>query len=603
MKNKSRIDRVEVEDIDIDLKNDDQKRVLLTIVLGIVAIVVLIAVSISSLISGDMLIAILDFTAAVLLAVILFLFKFSSYERQCRYVAVAMMYCLYAYLFFSGAADGMTYMWHYTFPFFATFLIGANHGAIATLILFIPVFIYVVNDAMTPGQGFYSSTFAIRFLPSVSVALIFSYLFERERERFKRMTLEAYKKQNRVIEERTKQLKQEVEDREKIASRLQQSQKMEAIGIMAGGIAHDLNNILAGIVSYPELIRLKLPADSSLRPPLEKIETAGKRAAAVVDDMLTLARNVASVKETTNLNILITDFIGSLEWKKIKGNYPNVEVIEKLDKHDLFISCSQVHIRKCLMNLIFNAVEASAPDGQVVITTGVASDSKLPGKRGDGSNGFVYFTVQDSGPGIGSKHIDHIFEPFYSTKKLGHSGSGLGLSVVWNTVKEHDGEVIVGDTSAGASFQVLLPVVDVDFFTEEATQPSSLESLQGSGALLIVDDEPELREIGFNIGEMLGYSVVLAQSGEEAVEIVQKQEFDAIILDMLLGEGINGRETYEKIIAIRPEQKAIIASGYSTGTDAQRTLELGAHSIIKKPYSLEELGLAIKDCLSNPRIL
>ena len=115
--------------------------------------------------------------------------------------------------------------------------------------------------------------------------------------------------------------------------------------------------------------------------------------------------------------------------------------------------------------------------------------------------------------------------------------------------------------------------------------------------MLLVDDEPELREIGSKIAEVLGYSVTLAQSGEEAVELFREHDFDVVVLDMLLGDGMSGRETYEQMLAIKPGQKAIIASGYSTSMDVERTLELGAHSIIKKPYSLEDIGLAIKKCL------
>ena len=579
------------------LKSEDSRRSTLILSVGSLAVVVLLVVAVSSLIKGETVVAAIDCAAAVFLSVLLLLFRFSPYEKLCCYVGVAMMYCLYAYLFFSGAAEGMTYMWHYTFPFFATFLLGASHGAIATLILFIPAFIYVVVDALTPGQGYYSSAFAIRFIPSVSVALIFSYLFERERERFRQQTLDAYQEQERILEERTRQLKNEVEDRERIASQLRQSQKMEALGVMAGGVAHDLNNILAGIVSYPELISVGLPDDSPLLSPLKTIEKAGKRAAAVVDDMLTLARNVASVKETVNLNTLITEFLQSPEWQKIKESYPEVRVTQRLDSQLMLISCSQVHIRKCLMNLLYNGVEASAPEGRVVISTGIEQKGESSQSDEPMNSRCVYFTVQDSGPGIGSEHMDHIFEPFYTTKKMGHSGSGLGLSVVWNTVREHGGEILTEDTPDGACFKILFPALSGDVPEQEIAAPLSFDSLRGKGALLLVDDEPELREIGSKIAEVLGYSVTLAQSGEEAVKLFREHDFDVVVLDMLLGDGMSGRETYEQMLAIKPGQKAIIASGYSTSMDVERTLELGAHSIIKKPYSLEDIGLAIKKCL------
>lgn len=580
-----------------NLSSEDNRRSILVLVVGSLAVVVLLAVAVSSLVQGESTVAVIDSSAALFLTIVLLFFRFSPYEKECCYVGVVMMYCLYAYLFFSGAAEGMTYMWHYTFPFFATFLLGARHGAIATLILFIPAFIYVASDALTPGQGYYNSAFAIRFIPSVTVALIFSYLFERERERFRQQTIEAYGEQERIIEERTTQLKKEVEDRELIASQLRKSQKMEALGIMAGGVAHDLNNILAGIVSYPELIRVSLPDDSPLLKPLETIENAGKRAAAVVDDMLTIARNVASVKETVNLNDLIVDFLSSPEWQKIGEIYPEVRVIQRLESQLMPISCSQVHIRKCLMNLLYNGVEASAPVGQVIVSTGIDKEEESFPDEDSRKTLQVYFTVQDSGPGIGSEHLDYIFEPFYTTKKMGHSGSGLGLSVVWSTVKEHGGEIRTGDSSNGACFTILFPALKKDVLIPKLAVPLPFESLKGKGSLLFVDDEPELREIGSKITEMLGYSVSVAKSGEEAVKIFQERNFDVVVLDMFLDDGMNGREAYEQMLAIKPGQKAIIASGYSRSIDVEKTLELGAHSIIKKPYSIEDIGLAIKKCL------
>jgi signal transduction histidine kinase len=582
---------------DGNVRNEDSRRSKLILAVGSVAVLVLLVVTVSSLVKGERGVAAIDGSVAIFLTIILLLFRFSPYEKECCYVGVVMMYCLYVYLFFSGAAEGMTYMWHYTFPFFAIFLLGASHGTIATLILFIPVFVYVAADALTPGQGYYNSAFAIRFIPSVSVALIFSYLFERERVRFKQQTLEAYRDQERIIEERTIQLKKEVQDRELIASQLKQSQKMEALGVMAGGVAHDLNNILAGIVSYPELIRVSLPDDSPLLNPLKTIENAGKRAAAVVDDMLTIARNVASVKEAVNLNDLIAELLGSPEWQRIEEIFPEVRITQRLDSQLALISCSHVHIRKCIMNLLYNGIEASAPVGQVVIFTGIEKKGNSFSEEDSGESQYVYFSIQDSGPGIGSEHIDHIFEPFYTTKKMGHSGSGLGLSVVWSTVEEHGGEIRIRDSSNGARFTILFPALKKDAFKPETDNPVPFESLKGEGSILLVDDEPELREIGSEMARMLGYSVSLAPSGEEAIKMFQACDFDVVVLDMLLGDGINGREAYEQMLAIKPGQKAIIASGYSTSLDVEKTLELGAHSIIKKPYSLNDIGLAIKKCL------
>lgn len=576
-----------------------KRRDTLILVVGSIAVCILLGVAVSSLIKSEYSIFAIDTSAALCISVLLLFYRFSPFKQQCCYVGVAFMYGLYAYLFFTGAAGGHTYMWHYTFPFFATFLIGANHGAIATLFLFLPVFIGVVMDALSPGTGLYSSDFAIRFIPSVSIALIFSFLFERERERSRQQALDAYREQERIIEERTRQLKKETEDREKIAIQLRQSQKMEALGVMAGGVAHDLNNILAGVVSYPELIRLDLPADSTLHEPLETIEKAGKRAAAVVEDLLTLARNAASVKEAVNLNSLIGDFLQSPEWQRMSKSFPSVTVSVNLASHISPIYCSQVHVRKCLMNLLHNGIEVSAPNGKVTLTTGQSVSEDLPENFQTTSDSATFFSIHDSGPGIDKIHLDHIFEPFYTTKKMGHSGSGLGLSVVWSTIEDHEGYIEVENTGKGARFTVWLPSATAKTKDKQAIKQISLESLQGTGAILLVDDEPELREIGSQTLKRLGYDVRTASSGEEAVNCVRERHFDLIILDMLLGEGMDGGTTYQEILHISPTQKAIITTGYSTGTDVQKTLKLGAHSLIKKPYNMEELGLAIQRCLQE----
>lgn len=573
--------------------SEDKRRDILILVVASIAVVVLLGVALSSFLNGEIGVALIDTAAAVILTTILLFYKFSRFKNHCCYIGVAMMYCLYSYLFFTGAAEGKTYMWHYTFPFFAIFILGANHGAIATLMLFIPVFIWVILDAQTQGEGYYSINFAIRFIPSVSVALIFSFLFERERDRSRQLALKAHREQEQIIEERTQQLKRETEDRERIARKLRQSQKMEALGVMAGGVAHDLNNILAGIVSYPELIRLNLPKGSSLIEPLETMEKAGKRAAAVVDDLLTLARGTASVKEIVNLNALIKDFLTSPEWQNITSLYKDVSITTNLAPGSAAISCSQVHIRKCLMNLLHNGVEASAPKGEITITTTIKTNVNLDPAQ---APRFVLLSIEDSGPGIATEHIDHIFEPFYTTKKMGHSGSGLGLSVVWSAVEEHDGTISVINLAKGARFTLCFPAVDA-LSTSQDVSSIPLESLKGEGSILVVDDEPQLQQICCEIAQLLGYSVTTASSGEEALRLFNENTYDLIVLDMLLGDGINGCETYEKMLARNPNQKAIIASGYSTNEDVQKTLKMGAQTIIKKPYSLEELGYAIKTCL------
>jgi PAS domain S-box-containing protein len=378
---------------------------------------------------------------------------------------------------------------------------------------------------------------------------------------------------------------------------LSRAQKMEAIGMMAGGVAHDLNNILSGIVSYPELLLLQLPEDSKLRKPLEEILDSGKRAATVVADLLTVARGAASTREPHDLNILIHEYLCSPEWRKLQSLHPGVRCTEQLDAKQSFISCSPVHIKKTAMNLIGNAMEAVAVQGEVRIATlnlEIADDDRMEHDLPAGR--YIVFTVQDSGPGISSEDLDHIFEPFYSRKVMGRSGTGLGLTVVWNTVQEHDARIRVKSNEQGTLFTLYFPLSAGKIRPEKESRPARLTTTRGEH-ILIVDDEPQLRDIAGQILTAQGYSVSTAASGEEAITFIRKHPVDLLVIDMLMDPGINGRRTYERILAFNPEQKALIASGFSESDDVKATLELGARGFIKKPYSIYQLAGAVKEAL------
>jgi CheY-like chemotaxis protein len=253
------------------------------------------------------------------------------------------------------------------------------------------------------------------------------------------------------------------------------------------------------------------------------------------------------------------------------------------------------------MNLLLNGIEATSPIGTVVITT----DNRLRGgsdttmENLDSEHGDILITVRDNGQGIPAEHINHIFEPFYTTKKMGRSGSGLGLSVVWNTIEEHEGTITVENTNPGVVFELRLPVTTLEIPQKPDQTRSALASYKGTGSILVVDDEPHLREIACEIIKNLGYTVTAVTNGEEALAHMAESPIDLVLLDMILGDGIGGLETYKKMIEINPTQKAVIVSGYSTSADVRKTLELGACSITKKPYTIKELSIAIRDCLEK----
>ena len=390
----------------------------------------------------------------------------------------------------------------------------------------------------------------------------------------------------------------DISNLKQLEQQLQQAQKMEAIGLMAGGVAHDLNNILSSIVGYPELMLLKLPSESKMRKPLEAIQDSGERAAAVVADLLTVARGVASAKSVASLNSLVGEYFDSPEYDHLCSLHPAINCRKELNENLPNISCSPVHIKKCIMNLMTNSAESLDQTGTITIVTScIIPDLQWCQENGMEQMKYVILTIEDTGTGIPKDSIEHIFEPFYSKKVLGRSGTGLGLTVVWNTLKEHNGTVTVASNDQGSSFKLFFPI------TKEAVTLSKLatkEPLQSNGeTILVIDDEPSLRDIASSILDVFGYNVTLVSSGEEAVAYLQDHQVDLILLDMLMDPGINGRETYEQIIKLHPGQKAIIASGFSESEEIKATLLLGAHSFIKKPYSMDQLSLAVKEALNS----
>jgi signal transduction histidine kinase/CheY-like chemotaxis protein len=414
--------------------------------------------------------------------------------------------------------------------------------------------------------------------------------------------------ENRV-EERTAQLMhineelvQEIAERKKsekerryLESQLRKSQKMEAIGTLAGGVAHDLNNILSGIVTYPELLLLKIPNDSFMRNALLTIKEAGQRAAAIVQDLLTLARSGVAVSEVVNLNEIIKEYLCSLEYQKLMDYHPNVEIQTELAE-DLFNTFgSPIHISKTLMNLVSNAAEAMPSGGEILISTeNLSLERPHKGYETVREGDYVAFTISDQGSGILQNDIERIFEPFYTNKKMGKSGTGLGMAVVWGTVKDHNGYIDVKtELHQGSSFKLYFPVTRKK---RQKRKPNiALEQIKGNGeSILVVDDIKEQREVATEILEKLGYRVESVSSGEEAVTYMKRKSADLLLLDMIMEPGIDGLETYKRILTEHPNQRAIIVSGFASVERIRQAEEIGIRQYVKKPYTMENIAQKVK---------
>lgn len=394
----------------------------------------------------------------------------------------------------------------------------------------------------------------------------------------------------------------DLRERKELEFKLHQAQKMEALGVIAGGVAHDLNNILSGITSYPELLLMEMPENNPLRKPIMTIKQSGEKAIATVQDLLTLARRGAAAMEVIQLNYLVDEYLDSPEHKKIKTLHPDVRIEKKLEADNLNILGSPYHLAKTLLNLILNGAEAMWNGGTITIRTESRHlDRHIQGyeliKEGD----YVTLSVSDTGNGIPSDCMESVFEPFYTKKKFGRSGTGLGLSVVWGTVKDHGGFIDVSSVEGqGTTFTLYFPVTRMESPRDKGFL--SVDDYRGRGEkILVVDDVMEQREIASMILTKLGYDVDTVSSGEEAIDYMKDHSADLLILDMIMEPGIDGLETYKKVLSMHPGQKAIITSGFSETRQVREARELGAAAYLRKPYSLEKFGLALRKALDNEK--
>lgn len=666
----------------------------------------------------------IDFIVALVLAGLLTHLRITGNYTFSGYTGISVLGIFYLYLFISGGVNTTAFMWHFTFPLVALFLLGVRHGTMAIMALFLPSLLFLGINLLSTNINVYNQDFAFRFIPSFLIVFLFSYLAEKSREKAQQEIRLINNELEERIETRTNELRREIEEKQQaqsailrakqewertfnsvpdliavinqnqqiirankamsaalnipldqltgmfcyqamhgtdsapdccplkqvqedmepqsieiyeqrlqkhlnitvspllddngvfygavhvardvtekkraeekrvaIKAKLQKAEKMHAIGLMAGGVAHDLNNILSGLVSYPELLLLRLPKDSDLCEDVQAMKDAGKRAAEVVTDLLTVARGAAVSRSITNLNILAREYLNSPEHKKISSRHPSVSCLTQLDRELCNISCSSIHVKKCLMNLVNNAAESIEDKGSITISTCHSIVEKpftqiFYVEKGE----YAVLSITDTGSGIAKKDLEHIFEPFYTKKIMGISGTGLGLTVVWNTMQDHDGAITVESSDKGTTFHLYFPVCHDELSV--LPEINELKNLQGHGErILVVDDEPLQRDIAGKKLTVLGYKVHAESSGEEAIKFLKKHSVDLVLLDMIMDPGINGRQTYEEIIKMHPSQKAVIVTGFSENEEVIKAQQLGAEGFIKKPYTLEEIALAVQ---------
>ena len=403
-----------------------------------------------------------------------------------------------------------------------------------------------------------------------------------------------------ALQKANRQLRSEIEAREQLEKQLLRAQKMEAIGTLAAGVAHDLNNILSGIVSYPDLLLKQIDPQSPMYQKIQLIQKTGEKAAAIVQDMLSLGRRGVARQVSLNLATLVEEYLKSHEFATLKRHYANVRIDARKTPDAAVVMGSEAQLTKSLMNLVANAAEALSAGG--IITIELANrrfDAPHEGYLVIPPGDYVALSVADTGEGIGEEDLEHIFEPFFTKKKMGRSGTGLGLAVVWGVVRDHQGFIdVVSRKDRGTRFDLYFPAAQ----TSVAEKAEETYADVGSGKqafVLVVDDVAEQREIATALLQALGYRAEAVASGEAALEWLEQQPVDLLLLDMVMDPGIDGLKTYQRALMINPHQRAIIASGYTQSDRVGKILELGGSSFLRKPYRLHDLAQAVREALKD----
>ncbi len=386
------------------------------------------------------------------------------------------------------------------------------------------------------------------------------------------------------------------EERLKLEKQLFQAQKMEAVGTLAGGIAHDFNNILAAIMGYAELIR-----DSHDQPMqhenIKRLLVAAERAKNLVNQILAFGRHVEQDKRPIDLKLIVKE-----EIKLLRATMPKtIDIRQKIANQAYTVLADITQMHQVVMNLCTNAAQAMGEKGgQLTISLSTESIDAAPltEEHSLRPGQYVRLTVADSGPGIDETILPRIFDPFFTTKDIG-KGTGLGLSVVYGIVKNHSGAVQVESRPGkGATFHIFLPLI------EQATIEPRLRTDEnipgGTERLLFVDDEADLTELAYTHLSALGYSVTAFTDSREALERFKAdpENYDLIITDMTMPH-LSGSDLAQAILRVRPQQRIMLCTGFSSYMDEEKAARLGIKSFIMKPASRSELARAIRQILDE----
>lgn len=371
----------------------------------------------------------------------------------------------------------------------------------------------------------------------------------------------------------------DITEKKLLEHKIVQSQKMDSIGNLAGGIAHDFNNILTSIMGASSIMRRRMRPNNQMYPFVDIIETASTRGKSLTNQLLTFARRTPIKFHPINLNVIIDETLRIFE----PSANSVIDIVRDFSSIPAIINGDEGQIQQAILNLLINARDAMPSGGKLIIQTIV--DIK--------KDKTVVINVSDSGTGMSREVQQQIFVPFFSTKGLS-KGTGLGLSVVYGVMKSHNGTVSFNsEVDNGTTFTLSFPLYDKIPLEMYVTQPKKV--VGGSESVLVVDDEEFIRLTLRTMLSDLGYSVISAAGGKEAITILAtKQKFDLVLLDMNMPQ-FGGKKVFEKIKSLKLQCKVIISSGYSHAILEEKKFAKNIDGFLQKPYKIEELARKIRE--------
>ena len=390
----------------------------------------------------------------------------------------------------------------------------------------------------------------------------------------------------------------DITERKTLEEQLRQSQKMEAVGQLAGGVAHDFNNLLTAITGYSDLAIRRLKAEDPLRHHIEEIKKAGERAAALTRQLLAFSRKQVLQPRVLDLNAVVSEMEKML--RRLIGEDMEFRTALASDLGSIKADPSQ--IEQVLLNLCVNARDAMPGGGKLTIeTSNVYLDEEYASRHvGVGSGDYVMLAVSDTGCGMDDETLAHIFEPFFTTKEMG-KGTGLGLSTVYGIVQQSGGSVwVYSEVGRGTTFKVYLPRVGEDA-REYRRSASPEESARGTETILLAEDDELVRRLAREVLEMYGYGVLEAANGGAALLICERHAgpIDLLVTDAIMPE-MSGRELSERLSSLRPRMKVLYMSGYAdTAVVHQGVLDEWAN-FIQKPFTPDALTRKVRELLDAP---